>query len=245
MSEKTYFDFACEVLNMAPEELKKRTDIEHTEADKMICDEWNAINPQTEQEIIDVYTRHPGFTLFYIRLYGKFSQYREYQDVGSLQMLEKYIPDVKNKKILEYGAGVCLRPLGLFNLGCKHITLADIPTPMFEIARRAFGSYIGEDQFLKITEKYPLKDKYDVIFCTDVLEHVRDPDKVLKHLSEHTEYLYMTTFFGGSDYAPPHLQENSKYASNFETWIEVIKSCGLKPIYLENAINGLYKSTLQ
>ncbi len=156
-------------------------------------------------------------------------------------MLEKYIPDVKNKKILEYGAGVCLRPLGLFNLGCKHITLADIPTPMFEITRRAFGSYIGEDKFLKITEKYPLKDKYDIIFCTDVLEHVRDPDKLLKHLSDHTKYLYMTTFFGGSDYAPPHLQENNKYAA-YETWNSVIHSCGLKPIFMQdqNGLNGLY-----
>lgn len=238
---RKYFDIACEVLSMTPEELWKYIGIEHTEADRRIKDAWNKLNPQTEQQIIEFYTKDPSFTLFHIRLYHAADA--SYQDGGLLAILQKDIPNIKECKILDYGCGCGLGALSLINSGCKNVTLADVPSPLFEIARRALVPHIGEHRFLTLTEKFPLKESYDLIICADVLEHVRDPDQVLRHLAEHTKYLYMTTFFGGSDYAPPHLKENNKYAESYEAWIQVVESCGLEPVSLENGckINGLWR----
>lgn len=236
-----YFDIACDVLNMKPDELRKYTAMEHIEADRMIRDTWNRINPLTEQEIIEFYTKQPEFTLFFIRLYHNADE--NYNDPGFVSRLIPYLPDLKQYKILDYGCGGGLGALSLFNNGCKNVMLADIPTPLFEIVRRALAAHIGQDRFFYITEKFPLKEHYDLILCCDVLEHVMDPDKVLKHLVDHTRYLFMTTFFGGSDYAPPHLKQNDKYAVSSEAWLQVTESCGLVPVSLEQGckINGLWR----
>lgn len=231
---RKYFDVACEVLNMTPDELRKYISIEHTEADRMIKDAWNRLNPQTEQQITEFYTKDPSFTLFHIRLYH--SADASYQDGGLLAILQKYITNIKECRILDYGCGCGLGSLSLINCGCKNVTLADVPSPLFEIARRALAPHIGEYRFLTLTEKFPLKENYDLIICADVLEHVRDPDQVLRHLADHTKYLYMTTFFGGSDYAPPHLRENNKYAESYESWIKVVQSCDWNPSLLKMGV---------
>lgn len=240
---RNYFDVACEVFCMTPDELKKYINISHHDADMMARDAWIRLNPRTEEEIIRYYTEDRSFSLFHIRL--SWSANKDTCDPTLFGILQKYISNVKNCKILDYGCGSGLCGLSLFNCGCQNVFFADVPTPLFEIVRHTLSSHIGNDKFLTIQEKYPLKDNYDLIICADVFEHVKDPDILLRHLTDHINsngYLYMTAFFGASDLAPCHLRENcEKY--NPELWKDIIKTCRLEAVYIqEHAVyDGLYK----
>ncbi len=236
----TYFDAACDVLNMSPEELDRRMDISHNDDSIRLKYAWEALNPQTEEDILKYYTDDITYTLFQIRIYRNVST-DNCTDMSLFEKLKKYISNIEECKILDYGCGCGTAALSLINAGCKNVTFADLPTPLFEIVRRVQATKIGNDKFLKIVEKYPLKNRYDLIICTDVLEHIKDPDLVLKHLADHSRYIYMSVFFGG-DHAPYHLKDTAmKFCP---IWKDIIRSCGMVPIDIEGedvgGYNGLY-----
>lgn len=242
-----YFDIACDVLKVTPDELRKGIFMPHPDADKMLADLWYKLNPQDENQVIAYYTQHPEYTIFQLRMC--YNVDIDYCDPTLFNRLINYIPWIREMNILDYGTGHGMTALSLINSGCKKMTLADVPTPLFEIVKRIIFPFIKEDKFsgtkfLDINEKYPLKDnlKYDLIISTDCLEHIKEPDMVLRHLVGHlnqNSYIYLTTFFGGA-HAPCHLVENNKF---IPIWKDVLKVCGLVPISMNDigGSNGLWQ----
>lgn len=234
-----FLSAACEILNMSKEDISKYAIMDHFQADRMLKDAWDRVNPKSEEEIIKYYTLNPEFTLFHLRFIYNMDD--NFSNSAFFNRIIALIPDVRNYKILDYGCGSGQAGITFANSGCNQVYLADIPLPLFQIVKKMYsGRGIN---FIEINEKFSLKDMYDLIICIDVLEHVVQPDMVLKHLVEHLnngKFLYIETFFGGYDHAPYHLEENNKF---IPIWKDVIHRCGLEAISIndEGGSNGLYK----
>jgi len=211
------------MLGISFEELSKSIPKSPQEADDIMEKEWYRVNPQTEQEIIDFYINNFVYLCVQLRKYG--DKGPDFRNDQWFQYLENHIPSIRDMNILDYGCGSALHSVTLVNNGCKHVTIADLPTRLFKIAQKMLQ--IPPVKTITITEKYPLMEKYDLIICTDVLEHVKDPHLVLGHLAEHTKYLYLSVTFGGA-YAPYHLHENAvKYCAD---WLNILKAYNLHQI---------------
>ncbi len=239
---KTYFDSACDVLGMSPEELKKRISISHEDADTMLQQTWKRLDPKTEEDILKFYIDNIEYTIYLLRWYHNITA--DYNDSSLFDNLVKHIPNIKECKILDYGCGQGTFGISMINSGCKHVSFADLPTPLFKIVRHCLTPNltpnIGTDKFLEIREKYPLKDDYDIIICTDVLGYVKDPGLVFEHLSSHCKYIYLTTFFGGEN-IPYRLKDGHMEFKSMMT--HIIRSELLKSISVEKEFNGLYNVT--
>lgn len=130
----------------------------------------------------------------------------DHQD-REVSFLEKLIPDIKNKKILDLGSGmggflVAMRRRGYNILGLE------INPDYCDITELRGKRYNLDIKVIKAAgENIPLKSEmFDFIYCNDVLEHSIDPDKVLKEsfrVLKNTGQMYVTIInrFGFKD---PH-----------------------------------------
>jgi 2-polyprenyl-3-methyl-5-hydroxy-6-metoxy-1,4-benzoquinol methylase len=87
----------------------------------------------------------------------------------------------------EYGGGVgpvtaWLRP----RFPGWRYTLVDLPTPALKFARWRFRNFPNVETLEPgLGADLPLRRRYDVITCFDVLEHMFNPLEVLRHIVEH------------------------------------------------------------
>ena len=93
--------------------------------------------------------------------------------------------NLKNKKILDVGCGggILAESLALKGANVKGIDLADGP---LEVAKRReqkrnLGITYEKIETSKLIKK---KEKFDVLTCLEMLEHVPDPEKTVKECSE-------------------------------------------------------------
>lgn len=238
----SFIDAATSVLGLSEDDIIKYAKMDQFEADRMLKAAWDRLNPQTEEDVIRYYTNDISFTLFHLRfLIGMDGGYR---NVEFFNKIEKYIPDIRNFRIIDYGCGSGSMGITFANSGCSQVWLADIDLPLFKIVKKMFGDS-GKVGFINIDSKYPLVDNYDLILAIDVLEHTVDPQLVLKHLCDHipnNKFLYIETFFGGYDYCPLHLRENCLKYSDYNAWKKVLDENRLVPIQMNDigGLNGLY-----
>lgn len=93
--------------------------------------------------------------------------------------------NLKNKKILDVGCGggILAESLALKGAKVKGIDLADGPLKVAKIReqKRNLGITYEKVETSKLIKK---KEKFDVITCLEMLEHVPDPEKTVKECSE-------------------------------------------------------------
>ncbi len=146
--------------------------------------------------------------------------------------------------ILDYGCGIGMTALGLKKMGFEDITLADIPHRYNKFLKFISDKYNLGFKFVPVEtwNEYPLDQKYDVIICNEVLEHVWEPEVTLLHLTEHLEqlgYLYLSTFFNDMNgHDPSHLVKNNIY-QDVDKWFGIVEGTGLKKAFKDE--NGVWK----
>ena len=93
--------------------------------------------------------------------------------------------NLKSKKILDVGCGggILAESLALKGANVKGIDLADGPLEVAKIReqKRNLGITYEKIETSKLIKK---KEKFDVITCLEMLEHVPDPEKTVKECSE-------------------------------------------------------------
>lgn len=147
-------------------------------------------------------------------------------------------------RILDYGCGSGMVALGLKSMGFNNITLADIPHRYNRFLKFVSDKYGLGFKFIPIEtwNEYPLDQKYDIVICSDVLEHVWEPGVTLLHLTEHLEqlgYLYLSSFFNDMNGNEPwHLKQNNIYQDD-EKWLSLVEGTGLKREFQDE--NGVWK----
>jgi len=143
-----------------------------------------------------------------------------------LQKTIEIIIENKHKKVVDYGAGIGEASV----LQAKNrldATAVDLPGNTFNFAKWRFKKHGLNIKTIDIIPSgFPLKVKYDVITCFEVIQHVLDPKALIEHFYEHLNkggLFIMTARFKGN-YALA-LKENEKYHNKFK---EVVESKGFK-----------------
>jgi len=99
----------------------------------------------------------------------------------------RYAPFVPRRaRVCEYGCGVAPLTTSLVRF-YPHldltITCADLPTVLFHFARWRFRALpFVRTVIVDPADDAPLEGEFDVVFCTEVLEHVPRPLALLRHL---------------------------------------------------------------
>ncbi len=109
-------------------------------------------------------------------------------------------------RVLDIGCGNSRLPLDLLKKGCT-VTVADVsPIVLDAFREHAIGGVVLD---LDAISNIPNLGSYDYIVMSEVLEHTRNPEEILKVLAPHTEHFVLTVpnsafypfrlrlFFGG------------------------------------------------
>lgn len=97
--------------------------------------------------------------------------------------LFKLLQETKNKVCLDFGSGTATHSIALFE-NKNYIELLDIPGKLQEFAkRRLINRDIRQFVIYSNNEELP-KNKYEIVICSDTLEHVASPLNELKRIHE-------------------------------------------------------------
>lgn len=124
--------------------------------------------------------------------------YERYSDVESfIEHIGLWSKNTQSE-ILDYGCGVADIGLMLSHLGCN-VTMADLDDKKLDFAKWRFVKRGFKPKVIRIanTEEFPeLGDQlYDLIIASELLEHVRNPLKLLRNFTKALKingYLYDT-----------------------------------------------------
>lgn len=179
-------------------------------------EEWDLANPQTKQQRETVY-RTSQWYKFDLANWHLGARLRF--DLQLVNMIKTKYPD-KQIAILDYGCGSGYNSFLLAKEGYTNITLFDLNT--------AFAEFRFDKHGLSYTTR--LQDKYDLVFCFDVLEHLDDDDfnktiELFKSLrKEDTEFLITAPFGDQGGIHPMHfnstqdkIKQIKELMSNAET----------------------------
>jgi 2-polyprenyl-3-methyl-5-hydroxy-6-metoxy-1,4-benzoquinol methylase len=91
-----------------------------------------------------------------------------------------YLKNQKNLDVLEVGCGYGYTAYGVFKSGQK-ITAIDISKKAIDFAKKNFGDFYINSSL----ENFKTDKKFDLIYSTEVIEHVPDPIGFVKKLKKH------------------------------------------------------------
>jgi methionine biosynthesis protein MetW len=144
----------------------------------------------------------------------------------------------KGSKVLDLGSGNSLLPVALKNKGCE-VTVGDVSKEVLKgyIPYNIKAIHIDLE---KTTELF-LKDSFDYIILSEVLEHTKNPEDILCALIPFTKYFFLTIpnsafyryrihlFFAGRFFTQwvYHPSEHLRYWSHID-FIDWLKALGFK-----------------
>ena len=133
--------------------------------------------PTNEEEIENLYKEYKSLDIVgYLRTLMYTSVNRRHVELFQL------LKNTKDKVCLDFGSGVGTHGIVLAeNNNSVHIL--DVPGPLLEFAKKRFKN--RNYKFTAYSNKSELpKNTFDVVVCSDVLEHVYDPIKELERIYE-------------------------------------------------------------
>lgn len=192
--------FVAKYYGMTLKEVEKRGESALIKFEKV----WNKKKRKTSKDIREAYNETSEM-LF------RFAWSGQLRDYSKIRKLIK-----KKDKLLDYGCGVAT-PFETFIDKGYNITLADIKSPTFKFVKWKYGT---SAKYILIKEKLSLKEKYNFIVCTDVLEHVTNPISLLNHLLSHlNKQGYLLFYFSTDEDKVSHLTKSIKKHKRVESII--------------------------
>lgn len=144
---------------------------------KEAVDSWQDSSPESEEEIKEWYSKTDIYIYQLMRGYG-------YYPGSRLEWLSDVLTYCKGKKkVLDYGCGVGHFGVELVKRGFE-VTNADLPGKTFDFVKWRYQKMGIDARFVDLNNN-SLPETYEVILCTDVLEHLPDPVSTLKCLYQH------------------------------------------------------------
>ena len=142
-------------------------------AGRLNADYWKCVNPKTESQIIKFYEDTP----FYV-LNLTFWHSTRYQ-----RKLRRRFVELAAGRVLDYGGGAGDLCLILANQGLE-VNYADVEGRTYDFAKWLFAKNNHKIAMINLSQE-KISQKYDTIFCIDVIEHVTNPKEVLKDFFDH------------------------------------------------------------
>lgn len=122
-----------------------------------------------------------------------------------IRILEQKNIDLRNKKIADIGCGTGqLLKLIAINYNPSHCVGMDFSMSAIKIAQKIYPEAIYKQHNIY----NPIHDKFYLITCTEVLEHLLDPEIALRNLLDALEesgWLFITVPDGRKDYFEGHI----------------------------------------
>jgi len=186
---------------------------------KMLAQEWKKLNPVTQKER-DLYYKNTEFYIYDLSWYN-----------ASAPMIGVYNEIYKlcqGKKVLDFGGGIGTLTMLLSHNGFD-VSYYDLDSKTSQYARKRFEFY-GVKPNVYLDDLDSIKDKFDVIVATDVLEHLENPVAYVEKLSEKLNdngYFFMQNVWPdpsvlvGEEHYPMHLKSNVTQADTFDS--EMVK----------------------
>lgn len=136
--------------------------------------------------------RKPDFTNLPSLEYNGYWEHRGWKLNERLKPRELVIKErvPKDSRVLDIGCGNSLLPVELKKKGVD-VSVSDIS----DVVLKGYAAYgIGSSQFdLEKPETIQLEGKtYDYIIMCEVLEHLKNPEEVIKELKKHTKHFIIT-----------------------------------------------------
>jgi len=123
---------------------------------------------ETEKDFISLYKEYKYLNL---EAHLKTLMFTSIERRGKI--LKKLIKNTKNKKCLDFGSGVGSHTIALLEIG-NEVDILDVNGPLLKFTQERI-----KRRGYKVNVFYndsPLpQNEYDLVICTDVLEHVYDP----------------------------------------------------------------------
>jgi hypothetical protein len=161
---------------------------------------WKEISPKTTKKINYYYRINP---LDFVRNFTK------NMDLMHCHIYSEIIEKLQQKnikKILEFGGGAGILTLKLYKAGFD-VTFCEMGKIYLEWMKYLTKKFHYN---IKIIDCYKekIKEKYDIIICKDVIEHIKNVNNFFNYLKKWTDILLITPFHCEeiSDYEPMHFK---------------------------------------
>jgi len=176
-----------------------------------VADDWNKNFRDKElnsENIINWYNKNVLYTVEIMEDNSK-------QNLDWWRFIITTISKYKNNKlnILDYGCGtgdIAVLVRSYYSGG--KIVLADISNVMMKFTKfRLDERKVDDYEIIDLKKSKISNQKFDVIFCTDVLEHVVNPIEILENLNKFAKldtFFYIMTTFSDFERTPYHLRQN-------------------------------------
>ncbi|MBF8249504.1 MAG: ubiG [Candidatus Levybacteria bacterium] len=179
-------------------------------------EDWNKhkINQQNKDEIVKWFKNNDKYVFELADVHSQNA--RKKISMTVIGIARKY----KVKKILDYGCGIGEDSIEAARAGFM-VTMADVPSKTLDFAKWRATHLKLPVKTLVIKNDSPIKEKYDAITCFEVLQHLCNPETIIKHLINHLNphgLLIVTTRFNNPSY-PMALKRNYKYEEGMANFI--------------------------
>jgi 2-polyprenyl-3-methyl-5-hydroxy-6-metoxy-1,4-benzoquinol methylase len=123
------------------------------------------------------------------------------------------------RDFLDYGSGIGSNAI-VFGLAGFHVTLADIADPLLGFARWRCERRGLKVSTIDLKRRRPDRDRYDVVTCFDVLEHVPKPLRAVRHIRAAVRpggLFFVFAPFGHDPVRPMHVVHDSSVFSHMRS----------------------------
>jgi 2-polyprenyl-3-methyl-5-hydroxy-6-metoxy-1,4-benzoquinol methylase len=145
----------------------------------------------------------------------------EFTDESRINDLTYALPKNKQYDILDYGAGIGILDIVL-SRDLNKVYYYDLPSKTKDFAQFLAKKYNAPITFLD-SEETAFSKQYDIIICTDVLEHLTDTKntfyKLWTNLKNGGYFLTTGLDFSVGEHTPMHLPENLKVKEEYNKFI--------------------------
>lgn len=140
---------------------------------RLMADLWNLLSPHSPDEIAHYYKLCP---------YSPFELAYANSNEGNMRFRKK-VKSLASGRVLDYGGGDGSLSLDIAKRGAK-VTYVDVESVNMKFAKWRFNKSESDIEVLDAFKDQDLiwHKQYDLIICIEIIEHVVDPEKLIKSL---------------------------------------------------------------
>lgn len=145
-----------------------------------------------------------------------------YPYVAELQSVVQMAKRRGLRRVLDFGSGIGSIGIFMARSGFE-VTLADVSEPLLTYAKWRFAKHGLQGRFVDLNREELPGSTFDLVTSLDVLEHIPEPEKVIRQIAASMTVNGVFAFNVG-----PIDPEFPQHISSFDDVLSIIRSCGFR-----------------